>query len=526
MKRFALTLALAACGEVHDPGAGDDAPPALAVHADGRHFVRLGGQLVAPITVERNAASGPVAVSIANLPAGVTADPVEIAADATTGELVLHADPAAAFARLALDVTATAGDATATAPLDVEVIGRPGTLDPTVGTGGVQSFVASDKDETPQFAIAQDDRLVIGVSVRRNGREGLLVIRRGRDGAADPTFGAGGEAYFDLGAAGFTTGISVRALAQPDGKIVIAGSGSNGTDGDLFLVRITADGQVDPAMPLGTLDGSTLSLSLSALALAPDGGIVLAGTRSFQDNSDGFVLRTAASGTRDATFGSDGLALVDTIRFDTISGVAVQEDGRVVVLGSVSSGAEFEIPRAVLRRLGVDGQLDPAFGDAGVAVLPTPESFAAGNALVSPDRRQLVVAGAVRQSFATADLGIWRYTADGQLDPGFAGGTGYYAEPATTTMDAVQRVEVAADGSIYGIGLEADNFGEVARLSIVHLDAAGNPDPGFGDAGIVRDTATDMVRATALRDDFRLIVVGSPLLPSDTNDSSLRSYWR
>ncbi len=534
LRSISLLLALGACGQVSNPAAsdagnpGDDATTGpLAVTLDNAdpamHFVRTGGQVSVPVAVARDGVTGPITIELVTPPSGITSDPLTL--DGDSGLLVVHVAADAAFARTTLAVIATADHTTGSGSLALEVIGTAGTLDPTFGTAGTVGFAASDKADTSQLAIAQGDRVIVGIVIERAGHDGVLLVRRARDGSLDSSFGSAGEVFIDLSPIGITSSVVATAAAQADGKIVIAGSGFNGNDGDPFLVRLTADGQIDSSLALRKLDVTTANITLANVTIGPAGELVFVGRKAAGTGSDGIVIRTDRSGVRDASFGSNGIATFADKVSDDITGAVVQPDGRIVVLVSTSNNTQFESPEFSLRRFGTAGQLDVTFGGTGKALLPSPESTAAATTLVSPDRLKLVVAGTLRQTFAGGDAGVWQYLADGRLDLGFGGGIGFYAAPASTMLDGIARLVVADDGTLYGIGNEADQIAAPTRLAILHLDAAGIPDPAFGTAGVARTTTSFVTRAVALRSDHRLLVVTGPGFVDDTADTSITGFW-
>src|SRR5262249_35425864 len=89
-----------------------------------------------------------VTVTVAGLPANVTADPLTVSAGAPAGALALHASAnAQQGGPTPVTVRATAGSLAHTAPLNVLVAGPPGSFDLSFGashTGRVTVRVAAD----------------------------------------------------------------------------------------------------------------------------------------------------------------------------------------------------------------------------------------------------------------------------------------------------------------------------------------------------------------------------------------------
>jgi uncharacterized delta-60 repeat protein len=104
-----------------------------------------------------------------------------------------------------------------------------------------------------------------------------LALAQG-PGDLDPSFDGDGLVttnFLDIG-----SGQAYAVALQPNGKIVVAGYSSNGLNQDFAVVRYNTDGSLDP-----TFDGDgkvTTPISNStdiayAVALQPDGKIVAAG---------------------------------------------------------------------------------------------------------------------------------------------------------------------------------------------------------------------------------------------------------
>jgi uncharacterized delta-60 repeat protein len=521
-----LLLCLVACGKVSDssPDAGDDPSKSLVVSIDpAPHYVRTGGRQTIAVALTRENVTGPVTVEVANPPDGVTIEPITIDGDA--GELVVDAAADSPFARNNFEVIASAGGETAMAPLAIEVIGLPGVIDPTFGTDGIATFAGSDKNERPWFAIAQGDRVVVGIAISRAGKHGVLVVRRLREGSPDPDFGItgdAGETFLDLSAIGLTSAMRVHAIAHPDGRIAIAGDASNGSNTVPFIARLTPDGQLDPTLVLRVANSSIEDDSIHAVTIGPTDEIMLAGTRQNAAGDDVIMMRIDASGELDRTFGSNGLVRFHEADSDRAHGVVVQADGRIVLLIETRN-SKMLMGEYSLRRFGRTGQVDGTFGTDGKSSLPTPDQHASGSVLVSPDRLNLLVAGSASMDLTTGELAIWRFLADGRLDLDFAGGVGYWMSPMARSLGSLV---IAPDGSLFGFSETLNPSDEPAEVWRVHLDATGVPDPAFGTGGIAHDTiGINRFRAVAMRADHRSIIVSSPGLSNDANDTVLRSYW-
>ena len=154
----------------------------------------------------------------------------------------------------------------------------------------------------------------------------------------------------------------------------------------------------------------------TAIAIQPDGNIVVAGFSSPPGGTRRFALvRYEPNGDRDPAFGSDGIV---TTRFGDESvaqALAIQPDGRIVVAGIASHperGWDFALPVGY----NPDGSLDSTFSGDGRLTTDFNGGADAAHALaLQPDGR-IVLGGESKEDFAAA-----RYEPGGQLDPSFGG---------------------------------------------------------------------------------------------------------
>ncbi|MCP4093804.1 MAG: hypothetical protein GY747_10185, partial [Planctomycetes bacterium] len=130
------------------------------------------------------------------------------------------------------------------------------------------------------------------------------------------------------------------AALQADGKIVVAGYSNNGVDNDFMLARYDTDGSLDTSFGGG--DGFTTTAIGSggdiawSLALQADGKIVLAGQSSNGSNDDFAYARYNSDGTLDTTF--------DSVPLNTLNGTpSFTEGGAAVVLDADVTISEAEL---------------------------------------------------------------------------------------------------------------------------------------------------------------------------------------
>ena len=187
-------------------------------------------------------------------------------------------------------------------------------------------------------------------------------------------------------------------------------------------------------------------------------------------------LSPVASGL-DTTFGSGG-RVTTALDGAQAEGVALQDDGKVVVAGHVLIGG---FNNFAVMRYNTDGTPDTTFGTRGVATvgfLPN-QSAEAFDVAIQGDGK-IVAAGDAAKSLIDVDFAIARFNPDGTLDTGFGNG-GKVQTDFGGGVDLARSVIVEETGDIFVGGsarLNGDNDFAVARYN-----PAGFLVPTFGTNG-------------------------------------------
>jgi uncharacterized delta-60 repeat protein len=287
-----------------------------------------------------------------------------------------------------------------------------GALDTTFDADGiVRTAIGTGDDEAYGLALQPDGKIVAaGRSRHASGAYYLAAARYNPDGSLDTTFGGSpGPGWVTVGIGpGDAAAFGVKL--QPDGKIVAAGSASNGTNYDVAVVRLLSDGSLDASWttPIGASDEEAYALTLQA-----DGKIVAAGYSSNGTNNDFALVRYNVNGSLDSTFDSDGKVTTDVAtRDDEAWTLAVQPDGKLVATGHALTWTGSAHDYA-LARYAPDGSLDGGFGTGGKVVTPigtgASSDYVRGAAL-QPDGRIVVAGSAV---VTQTSWGVARYVLDG-----------------------------------------------------------------------------------------------------------------
>ena len=249
------------------------------------------------------------------------------------------------------------------------VFAAPGDLDQTFNPP--LGWVSYDNAISGNGVAIQPDRKIVVVGTTENPlNDDVLVVRYDIDGKLDASFGANGVITFNADADYIDRGSAVAI--QPDGKILVLASSHNGPDGfNVLLLRYGPDGSLDPtfgdngtATYMGaTQGGADLG---NALAIQPDGKIVVVGSTDDGPQADLLVLRYNGDGTPDNTFGLNGVVTYNhqtnsqTQSNDYARAVALQPDGKIIAVGNTNTNSGKD--DVLIVRFNGNGFLDTSFG--------------------------------------------------------------------------------------------------------------------------------------------------------------------
>ena len=323
-----------------------------------------------------------------------------------------------------------------------------GRLDTTFGQGGKVVTDLGANDYAFDLAI-QDDGGIVVVGERRAAASDRFVVQRYRpNGALDPGFANAGTALTGFGRR--FQGATAVAIAA-GGRIVVAGSTSNGITSRSAMARYLTNGRLDRSFGGDgrvTTDVSPSGEQLSGLAILPDGRIVAAGWAEVSLVPVFSAVRYTQNGRLDPTFDGDGISRVDVAPGgDRANAVALVDGGSLVLAGSAAAGGRDEW---ALIRLGPRGHLDPTFARHGRLVTDFGPAFDEAQSLAVQTNGRLVVTGRIREGNKD-DIGVLRFKPDGGRDRTFGHG-GRALTDVSGGTDAARDVTVAPNGKLVVAG--------------------------------------------------------------------------
>lgn len=289
---------------------------------------------------------------------------------------------------------------------------------------------------------------------------------------------------------------TVRALAlQPDGKVVLAGDFVSLTPNGGTLAtrnrvaRVNADGSLDPAFD------PEASATVDALAIQSDGKVLMSGSFvSLAPNGGATVTRNRIArahddGTLDGSFNANADS--------TVYAFAQQPDGKLIVGGGFSSLHPTGGPlttRHRIARVNPDGSVDPVFdpdvsGGLVYAIVVQPD----GRIVIGGDFTSLSPNGGP----SVVRKGIARLNSDGGVDLSF--------DPSAN--NGVHTLALQPDGKLLvgGPFTAFTPYGalQYTRRHIARLNPDGSIDPAFD------PNADSSVEVVAVQPDGKVLIGGN-----------------
>jgi uncharacterized delta-60 repeat protein len=396
-----------------------------------------------------------------------------------------------------------------------QAITVPSHLDSSFGTGGWTTSDFGHTDQADAVIVDPDGKIVLA-GTWDGGLADFAVLRLNADGTPDTTFSTDGRASLAFGPG---TDRAYGIARQPDGKYVVVGvtDAGGGTPNNFAVARLNTDGTPDTtfsgdgmlAVDFGFEDQA------HAVALQADGRIVVVG----QAASDVAVLRLLPDGTLDTTFNDlpaptpengDGIHRFTLAGTDVARAVAIAEDGAILIAGATDGpgGRDFAIVRLL-----PSGALDPSFDGDGWATVDFTWAETGEALLLMPDGRILVGGPA---DGGTADFAVARLLPNGSLDTGFnpgaAGPTNFNGKHRIDLggVDVLMAMALQADGKIVLAGYTNSGGGMVQNLAVARIASEGTTDLSFSTTGSQRYDfeADEAAYGAAVQSDGRIVLAG------------------
>jgi uncharacterized delta-60 repeat protein len=278
-----------------------------------------------------------------------------------------------------------------------------------------------------------------------------------------------------------------------------------------------------------TIPVTGLSDAAQAVAVDPDGNLVMAGSDSGGHSILASITRT---GAMNGWFGAGGIVVDDLAvnQADGLRAIARTNDARYVACGyAFSAGTATDF---VTARFVGDGSLDGTFDGVGYAVTSYLQSGPGGSLYdqcnaVAVDADGSVVSAGLSYQDGPSRVALARHTAGGLPDASFVGGGKVVidASQSSNGNSEAHAVLIQPDGRILVAGFAGGQFN--SEFLLMRLEADGTPDASFGTLGIVRTpigTGEDIANAMVLQPDGRIVLAGSATAADGRRDFALARF--
>lgn len=325
-------------------------------------------------------------------------------------------------------------------------------------------------------------------------------------GSLDPSFGTNGIATATV------NGNSINAVAvavQPDGKIVVAAQTGSLSDGDIVLSRFNTNGTFDLSFNgSGSVLTNIHNDNVTDMKLQPDGKIVLSGYTKTKDSTFALLLRYTPDGAPDKSFGSGGIVKT-AFETDILAYcLAIQPDGKIIAAGTVIYS--WTVCDIMVLRVNPDGSPDTQFGGKGIA-LPNIGSDP-GRALdiaICKDNSLLTAGYNSKNADYKFDLyHINQYGKTGWSDMNKEGRVSINVKD---NFSKANTINLLSDGGILLSGTAGTD--DKADFGLLKLTALGKPDKTFGSSGkvitdISKKAKQDNLSKVLLQNDGKILAAG------------------
>ncbi len=235
------------------------------------------------------------------------------------------------------------------------------------GTSGrTITSVVNQSDIAYSLAIQPDGRVILSghadIDSTASANQDFALVRYNANGSLDTTFGSSGIVLTGFGS---LDDQSRSLLIQPDGRIVAAGYARSGPGSryEVALTRYNTDGSLDTSFGNGGRRTATFhsgdSLAFD-VAMQSDGKLLVAGSASSGTDSDFLVARFTTTGNVDTSFGNQGQMVTSFgLGADVANGIAIQNNDKIVLVGRATNASSSDSDFALVR-YNIDGSLDYA----------------------------------------------------------------------------------------------------------------------------------------------------------------------
>ncbi len=411
----------------------------------------------------------------------------------------------------------------------------PGDFDNTFGSGlgKILQPLGVRDDSARGVMILPNRKLLIHGLCERDTLpllpDAYCLARFNENGSLDASFGTNGRVIADLSAINRTPwleGIPRNIVRLADGRIIFAMTcqKTNPTQFAFCLVGYTENGALDTSFGTNgyaTFDVGGAVVMVVDMALQADGKVLVAARCDLTANSNlsqFCITRFLANGNSDGNgFGAGGFVNTQILDRAEASGLAIDDQGRVVLAGRCRSNAPSNSPYLFCAaRYTSNGQLDASFGDAGIKTQLVGSGngggAATGPVIVQPDGNIIITGQCRLNNFSPSEFCMLRLLPNGSVD-NLIGAAGLLWTSGAARGSEITSAQLTPDGKYLFGGVcytNPNNFD--TDFCAMRIKNDGSRDLSFGTNGQVIHpigSARDDLSGIAVTSDGKIVVAGA-----------------
>jgi len=384
---------------------------------------------------------------------------------------------------------------------------QDGTLDTSFGNNG---FVFTDFNENTDiiYNVGQtfDEKLLVIGIIDENVNAVIIISRYLINGDVDLTFGNNGVLYPSYNINPYSKS---ELVIQPDNSFFVTG-----TENESFITaKHLSNGDLDTSFGNnGFMITNVDEDNFHKTVLQLDGKIITVGrTKDAANYYQIMMVRHLANGDLDPTFGNNGIALIDTGGdFFRTRKVVLQSDGKILLQITDYINTPKKL---VAYRFMPNGNLDNTFGNLGKIIILEEDALTGGSMTLKPDGKIIATAS----NMDTGITKIIQYLPNGTVDVTFADN----GEKIINHTDFYTS-KVFFKGNRIVIYGHISEF-EGTTLALLRLTENGAVDSNFGTNGYSYSSVFQS-NDVLIQTDDKILVVGSTYWYEGESDFALTRF--
>lgn len=350
-----------------------------------------------------------------------------------------------------------------------------------VGGGGFLRSLSDYGSRGTTGALQPDGKLlIVGAAADVYRRTDFGIARHLAEGEPDFTFGAGtSQKVFDI--FNWAWNNEPTEVAYTSSGIYLAGY-TFGPLPYMTVAKLTPAGELDVTYGVSgfvTIQMGNSSM-INGIAVQHDGKLVIVGSSEDPTTKQDFVaVRLNTNGSTDSSFGLMGKVRIPLSANDNdlAHGVVVRDNGDILIVGETRIGSQFSTDVVCLNQY---GDLCAAFGNNGIARLQRPGYSLYGRTIALDGEGRIVIGSdALQSSPFFRGIHMSRLNANGTLDTTYNGSGHLYVQMAQGPWYELNAMEILPTGQALVTGQLRISNGEVATIFTARIAGNGTLDSSY-----------------------------------------------